>query len=86
MSVPRLTPYQELLVEVLIARHRLGHHTWTMARNAQTTKALKNLEQHGLVNWKPGVVENTYLARLTETGKTAYMTNPYTAPILGGQP
>lgn len=82
---PELTPTEELIVEVLIARHRLGHIVWTFGRNAAVTKALDSLANKGLVWHKHGVVENTYLARLTQKATDLYMTSDYLAPIQGGE-
>lgn len=87
MSEPvRLTPTQDLVLEVLIARQRLGHHIWTFEANSPVGRALKELEAKGLVGWKGGVAQGTYLAWLTEKGKALYLPDGYVPPIAGGQP
>lgn len=80
-----MTPTEELISEVLIARARLGHTTWTFMANATVLRALKGLEDDGLVWWKYGVVEKTYLVGFTEDGRTEFLSRPYTPPILGGK-
>jgi hypothetical protein len=76
------TPVQELVLEVLAARHRLGERIWTLDRNAAVTSALRVLEKEGLVVYKSGVVQNTYLAYLTDAGKAEMMSADYVPPIL----
>jgi len=84
MSVAPVTPTQDLILELLAARHRLGHNIWTLTASAAVRRALRALEVRGLVRWKHGVVEHTYLAWLTDQGREEYMTVGYIPPILGG--
>jgi len=81
-----VTPTEDLVLELLIARTRLGHHIWTLSANSTVKKALSSLEVKGEVGWKHGIVERTYLAWLTDDAKIRHMSNDYVAPILGGQP
>jgi len=81
-----VTPTQDLVMELLVARHRLGHNIWTLTANPPVKRALVALEDLNLVNWKHGVVEQTYLAWLTDFGRETWMLPGYVAPILGGQP
>lgn len=61
---PDLTPTEQLILEVLIARFRLGESIWPFdLRNAA---ALRRLESRGLINRMGGNVENTERAWLTE--------------------
>lgn len=61
---PDLTPTEELIIDVLVARFRLGDTLWTFdLRNAA---ALRRLESRGLINRMGGIVENTERAWLTE--------------------
>lgn len=76
------TPTQDLILELLAARHRLGENIWTLTANTPVHTALKHLEKEGLVGWKSGIVEKTYLAWLTEAGKAEYIDPAYVAPIL----
>lgn len=80
----KLPPSQHLVAEVLIARKRLGHNVWTMSASAVTTKALKGLEERGLVSYKSGVIEKTWMVWLTDHGKDTLLYPNYVAPILGG--
>lgn len=79
-----LTPTQDLLMEVLFARTRLGHTLWTFDRNRATTKAANELQALGYISVMHGVVENTFRAELTEHAIKEFMSNIYVAPILGG--
>lgn len=78
----KVTPTQELVLELLASRHRLGEQIWTLARNATVTSALVWLEKAGLVGYKHGVVENSYLAWLTDLGKERELSPTYVPPIL----
>lgn len=70
-----LSDKESLIVEVLIARHRLGERVWTFSSNVQ--KQLNLLSEKGLVSWKHGVIEDTCLAWLTDLGKAVYLSYPY---------
>lgn len=80
----KITPTEELLLEVLIARTRLGHHFWTFARNSTSTRAVFSLQRKGFVTHMNGMVENTFRAYLGDAAKEFLMSNDYLAPIQGG--
>lgn len=75
------TPTQELVLEVLAARHRLGEGMWTFSNRPAIVTALRVLESAGLVGFKSGVIENTYLAWLTKAGQADVLTPDYVPPI-----
>lgn len=60
------TPTQELILEVLTARHRLGETLWTFS--TQDGAALRALETAGLIWTMNGIVEHTIRASLTVDG------------------
>ncbi|MEO3931351.1 hypothetical protein WMO79_00865 [Micrococcaceae bacterium Sec7.4] len=61
---PKFTPTEELILDVLVARYRLGDAMWNFeARNMAT---LRKLEEKGLIHANSGVVENTVNAWLTD--------------------
>lgn len=76
----KLTPTEDLLIELLVARHRLGENLWTF--DSRHKKALENLESKGYVGVMHGVTENTVRAYLTDTGKDKFMSSTYVAPLL----
>lgn len=82
-----LPPTQDLIMEVLAARARLGHRTWTFGGSKShynIRDALAHLDGLGLVRYKSGVEQWTYLAWLTDKGKDIYLTEGYVPPIHGG--
>jgi len=58
------TPTEELILDVLVARYRLGDTLWTF--KSHYAAALRKLEAKGLINTKSGVVESTVQASLTD--------------------
>lgn len=61
---PDFTPTESLILEVLVARYRLGDTLWTFdSRNAP---ALRKLEEKKLVHLVSGVTENTIRAWLSD--------------------
>lgn len=73
-----LTPAEELFVEVLIARHRLGEGWWVFSTSQRRTA--NSLERKGLVILHSPHVERTFRAELSELGKSLYMSKPYVSP------
>jgi aspartate/methionine/tyrosine aminotransferase len=71
------TPMQELLLEVLAARHRLGEPWWHFDANPATTRALTALESDGLIDIWSGQVPRTHRALLTAAGRAAAMDQNY---------
>jgi DNA-binding MarR family transcriptional regulator len=62
-----LTTTQQLILETLAARWRLGEEGWTFS--TQITKQLRQLETEGYVDWKHGVCQGTTLVWLTDAAK-----------------
>lgn len=75
-----LTPTEDLVMEVLAARYRLGEHLWTF--DSRQRPAIRRLAARGLVNEIHGMVENSIRASLTDKGRALYVTADYVPPIL----
>jgi len=75
------TPTEELILEVLTARTRLGETFWTFSSRPGITGAAKVLERKGLVFLMSGQVERTFRAGLTERGKEEMLFKDYVPPI-----
>lgn len=83
MSAPTIDPdtlptTQQLALEVLAARHRLGETLWPFTPRA--TPALKALAGHGLVDLLAGTVSTGMRARLTDAGRAAVLSPTYESP------
>lgn len=77
-----LTPTEYLVLDVMVARYRLGDDSWTFPTTFRP--ALERLEQRGYLNYKSGVVQHTQHAWLTEEGaKFTKLDQPY---MLHGDP
>ena len=73
-----LTPTQDLFMEVLAARFRLGETLWTFdSRHGTTAKALA---EQGLIQRMGGVVAGTIRASMTSKGRAVFLDEHYTAP------
>lgn len=59
MTAQQQAEIEELIMEVLIARWRLGENLWPFNHTKPIVLALQALELKGWVHWKGGVVENT---------------------------
>lgn len=81
----RLPPLCQMVLEVLAARHRLGHNTWTFPQK-QVTATMRRLEAAGLIGWKFGVMPGSILAWLTDEGRELVLLDDYTPPSQGGPP
>ncbi|UVK59806.1 helix-turn-helix DNA binding domain protein [Gordonia phage Aleemily] len=77
-----MTPTEELFMEALSARARLGEPWWTYEANATNTRVAKSLESQGLITMLSAQVERTFRAALTPRGKAEWLTEGYTPPIL----
>lgn len=73
-----LPPTQQLVLEVLAARLRLGEPTWTFSTRMRA--ALEALEAGGWIGWKEGVVHATANVWLTEAGRHAALDPNYRPP------
>jgi hypothetical protein len=71
-------PTQQLVLEVLAARSRLGENAWTFA--SRLRPVLEALEQAGLVWWKHATIPGHCLAGLTAAGRAAVLVAGYTVP------
>lgn len=67
----RLTPTEELVLDVLAARHRTGEHLWTL--DSRVAPAVRRLEAAGLVTSMHGATQNTIRASLTAAGRGAWL-------------
>lgn len=61
-----LTPTEYLVLDVLVARYRLGDNSWTFP--VQMRSALRRLEARGYLVFKSGVCYGTLHAHLTDRG------------------
>lgn len=75
----KLTPTQELILDVLAARFRTGEILWTFG--SRSRKAAEGLRDLGLVALMHGVVERTYRASLTKAGQDLVIAAEYTSPL-----
>lgn len=76
----KLTPTQDLLLEVLIARYRLGESYWTF--DSRHKKMLEALASLGLVTVMHGIVENSVRASLTAQSIGKYIEeSKYVSPL-----
>lgn len=70
-----MTPTEDLVLEVLAARYRLGHQLWTF--KSRHSRVINSLVEQGLVFSMHGVVEKTVRAGLTEKGMDAVLSPRY---------
>lgn len=75
-----LTPSEELFLEVLAARFRLGERLWTFSTKQQRTA--NKLESKGMISLMGGIIEKTFRASLTPAGKRASLDPEYTPPFV----
>ncbi|ABE67815.1 hypothetical protein Cali_61 [Mycobacterium phage Cali] len=76
-----LTPTQELVLEVLAARTRLGEQAWTFLSRPAVVSAAKALDERGLVWWKYASTPHAILVGLTDQGKLACIDPGYVPPV-----
>jgi hypothetical protein len=70
------TPTEELILDVLQARIRLGENIWNF--DSRLKPSIEKLQAKGLVNFKGGNVENTLLAWPTDEGKILLFDGKFT--------
>lgn len=75
-----LTPTEELIMEVLAARHRLHEPFWTFSARPAITRAAQSLQAKGLVALLSPQVERTFRAELTEAGQAEVLDKNYLSP------
>jgi galactose-1-phosphate uridylyltransferase len=71
---------QELIVEVLIARYRLGEVLWPFPNKA--VKSLKALTDKGIIGYQSAPTQGSYNVWFTDKGKKDYLSFNYVPPIL----
>jgi len=76
--VSELTPTQDLILEVLAARHRLGEPHWPFERRLKP--ALDALTNRGLISYESDVMPGLYRARLTHQGRSEALSATYVSP------
>ncbi|WP_251151373.1 hypothetical protein [Cellulosimicrobium sp. Marseille-Q4280] len=74
-----LTPTQELVMEVLAARYRLGEQWWTFEPELRQT--IRTLDDGGLVDIIDGHTAGRVEARLTAAGLVQYVRPGFTSPV-----
>ena len=75
----RLTPTQDLILNVLTARYRLGDTLYTF--DTSHSNAAKGLVGFGLIRTMHGVTEKTFRASLTDAGIAFYMSATALPPV-----
>lgn len=71
----KFTPTEELILETLQARIRLGENSWSYS--SRLKPSFERLRIKGLVNFKSVPVENTLLAWPTAQGKILLFSEKY---------
>lgn len=77
-----LTPSENLIMEVLIARARLGEMLWTFDSNVK--HHLASLEEKGAVMVLNGIVPKTVRAGLSDEAVVALLSFNYSPPFMSG--
>lgn len=80
VDVDTLPPTQNLMLELLAARHRLGHDSWPCPRKQRPIAG--QLAKLGLVNVDTYGAPGSISVALTEAGKAVMLRDGYTPPIL----
>ena len=71
MSLPKPTAAQDLLLDLLVARHRLGEPFWPIS--TQLTRTYRDLKQKGYVEIMDGYVSGTVRLSLTKEARKELM-------------
>ncbi|AON96825.1 hypothetical protein BI081_gp074 [Mycobacterium phage Tonenili] len=77
----KLTPTQELILEVLAARSRLGEQFWTFPTRTALVRAARSLENTGFVWCDTAPTPRSFRVGLTEQGQLACIDPGYTPPV-----
>jgi hypothetical protein len=80
MTEPKITPMMDLMLETVVARHRLGEPWWTFSDNSANRFAANKLAKLGKVVIHSPQTQKTFRVELTEQAKKEL--RPYSAPIL----
>lgn len=78
-----LTAAEELFIELLIARHRLGEEVWNFSM--RELNVARRLTKKGYVATKAGITQGNFRAWLTDDAKKVLLAYPYVPPILQGK-
>ncbi len=63
----QLTPLQQMVSEVLVARYRLGESEWSIKKSSAMMKALNNMRDLGWISYRSHNASPNYLyVKLTE--------------------
>lgn len=79
-----LTPTEELVLEVLVARTRLGERIWPF--DSKVSRQVMSLENKGFVHSMSGNVERSIRAYLTDEAFATYLSFDYVPPIAKKNP
>lgn len=79
LPVPALTPSEDLLIGLLVARHRLEDTPYHLSTRHRAT--LRSLEAKGLIEVDSGVVDHSARASLSAVGRALFIT-AYVPPAL----
>jgi hypothetical protein len=81
MFMPKydFTPTEDLMLEVLIARYRLGELLWTF--DSRLAPTVERLAAGGWVVSMHGITENTVRASLTDKAVAQWISYEYVPPI-----
>lgn len=79
-----LTPTENLVLEVLVARARLGETIWPF--DSQVKRQVMSLQEKGFVHTMSGNVERTIRAYLTDEAIATYLSFDYVPPIARKNP
>jgi hypothetical protein len=80
LDLDYLTPTEDLVLDVLLARLRTGENYWTF--NSKLLPTLKKLEARNLIWYKAAGVENAYSVWMEDAAKKHYLGNStYVSPI-----
>jgi hypothetical protein len=74
-----MPPLQALVIEVLVARLRLGEQSWPFP--VRCRRALEALMKQGMLTYDRGFQPRTLQARLTDEGRRKLVSGPYKAPL-----
>ena len=80
MPEKEFTPTEDLVLDVLVARYRLGEHLWTFDSHVASAP-IRKLAEKGWVNEMHGITENTVRAYLTDKAVARFLTFKYIPPI-----
>lgn len=80
IDVDSLPPTQNLMLELLAARYRLGHTYWAFPKDQR--RIAEQLAKLGLVWWRSGPAPKVIEVRFTDAGEKLMLSHAYTPPIL----